>query len=136
MALLVALCAFGVEPALAQAAPPAVTVPLVPENGFKLPGTATLVATAGTSPGTSVTVLINGFFIPEDSYPAGIYAGTCRAFAAGTRVALVPLSSGKSVSTLPGISLASLLAVPHVVAVHSAHDPAKTISCGRIRRIR
>jgi hypothetical protein len=133
-AFALALGALNFAPALAQSpTPAAVALSLAPENGFKLPGTVTWAATSATPAGLLVTVIIAGVFIPEDSYPAAIYAGSCEKFVPATRVALKPLLSGKSVTALDGPPLKSLLATPHVVAVASAHHPETTISCGAIR---
>jgi hypothetical protein len=122
----------GTGPALAQQPPLTLTIEMAPENGFKIPGRTTLTNTGGTTPGMQVTIVLNGFFIPENSYPAAIYAGTCAKHTPRAAFTLTPMSTGKSQTLVPGTSIEKLLAFPHVVAVASASNAQTTISCGTI----
>lgn len=47
-------------------------------SGSKVTGTVTLAKAMGLSgkPRVAVNIKLNGVFIPEDSYPAGVYAST------------------------------------------------------------
>lgn len=122
----------GAGSGFAQQPPRTLTIAMVPENGFKIPGRTTLSDTTGTSPGLQVTIVLTGFFIPENSYPAGIFAGTCAKLAPRAAFSLTPLSSGKSATLVSGTSIEKLVQFPHAIAVRSARSPATTISCGVI----
>lgn len=92
--------------AVSASPPPSVTVDLHPLHGSKISGTATIVHGPKQ---IDVSITLDGVFIPENSYPAGVYAGTCAKLGASPVYPLTPVIGGRSVT--------------HLDASRMKHDP-------------
>jgi hypothetical protein len=109
-------------------APPSVNVPLLPQHGSKISGTATLTHRSMSPPVIEVAVVLDGVFIPENRYPAGVYTGSCAKLSAEPAVELKPVVGGRSDTVVkkqppkPG---------PYVIAVFNTAE-TRTISCGAL----
>ena len=112
------------------AAEPSVTVVLKAQNNSGEDGIATL-----TQHGSTVTVTVSvedGTTTPQ---PAHVHTGTC-AKLGGVSYPLVNVVSGKSTTTLKGVTLASLQTGSFVINVHkSAADLGTYVSCGEIPKM-
>jgi hypothetical protein len=113
--------------ASAASPPPAtVVVKLEPQPGSKIAGTATITHVEAAPPVATVTIVLDGMFIPENQYPAGVYNTTCSNLGAKPEYPLTPVMSGRSETRLrphamkPG---------PYVIAVFNTAG-THAISCG------
>jgi hypothetical protein len=112
----------------AVAGPAAVKIPLLPQHGSKIGGTATLAHQSMKPLVVDVSIVLDGVFIPEASYPAGLYIGTCAKMSAAPAYELKPVVGGRSETRLrtsapkPG---------PYVIAVLKK-DGGETMSCGAL----
>ncbi len=90
---------------------------------------------SGSTPSLRVTITLDGVFIPEDRYPAGIYVGSCRDTVSGAPVyRLNPVQGGKSVTTIQGAAMLTLENPMHSIVV-TDHRPTfigRVVSCGAI----
>ena len=114
--------------ALAGTPPPSVTFPLVAQPGSKIAGSATIVHTAMDPPVVDVTIVLDGVFIPENEYPAGVYHSTCAKLAAAPEYRLKPVIGGKSTTRVKPTMMKPgpyVIAVMNTAATHS-------ISCGAL----
>lgn len=128
MLALVALLGAGVG--LAQAATPkSVTVKMNALNKSGENGTATVTQTAS---GVEVVVkLVNG---AKNAQPTHIHIGTCGKIKAAPEFGLTSLVNGTSKTTVPGVTLATLLKGHYAINVHKSSSDLKTyVSCGNIK---
>jgi hypothetical protein len=124
VALALACAAGGV--ALA-AEPATIPIALEPQNGSKIGGTASIVH--GVSPhNVVVTITLDGVFIPENRYPAGVYRGTCAALSAEPAYVLTPVMGGRSKTNL---RVKPPLPGSYALAVFNTSGK-KTMSCGML----
>jgi hypothetical protein len=117
-------------------APSTITFSMHSENGSKLEGIATI-GNAGDRRHPAVTVMLlyeNVMFIPELQYPTEIRAGKCGDVESQHAYSLNAVQSGRSSTTLKGVSLAKLLSHPYAVNVHAANAIERYVSCGEIAR--
>jgi hypothetical protein len=82
--------------AFAATPPPSFLVKLDPQHGSKIAGTATIVHGSTEPPVVDVTIVLDAVFIPENQYPAGVYAGTCGKLATAPLYRLNPVVGGRS----------------------------------------
>jgi hypothetical protein len=113
--------------AIAKQSASGVTIPLEPQHGSKIGGKATIVH--GISPNTAiVTITLDGVFIPETQYPAGIYRGACAMITPRLKpmYELTPVQGGRSTTNLKART-----PIPGKYAI-AVWDPkmTKTMSCG------
>jgi hypothetical protein len=114
----------------ALAAQPRLEVKLQPQHGSQIAGTATIVHES--PPSVTVAIVLDGVFVPENRYPAGVYAGTCATLGATPVYRLQPVASGRSTTRLqvkapkPG---------PYAIAVFRT-DGSQTMSCGELPAMR
>ncbi len=110
-----------------------VEVKLDPQHTSKIGGTATIVHGRNE---VRVTIVLDGVFIPENQYPAGVYTGACANLSATPAYKLNPVMSGRSVTLLamnrspkhkPG-------ATTYVVAVFNT-AATQTMSCGALPKM-
>ena len=94
LTLVATLAAAGT--AFAATAPPSIKVTLDPQPGSKIAGTATIVHSATEPPVVDVTIVLDGVFIPENEYPAGVYRSTCAKLASTAEYRLNPVVGGRS----------------------------------------
>ena len=112
----------------AFAATAAVKIPLLPQHGTKFGGTATLTHRSMKPVVVDVSIVLDGVFIPEASYPAGLYTGTCSKMSAEPAYELKPVVGGRSETRLrtsapkPG---------PYVIAVLKK-EGGETMVCGAL----
>lgn len=112
-----------------------VVVPLRAVGGSGVKGVATFVRADGV---TVVKVAVTG--AAGARYLPDIRSGTCANAAAMPDVPLSIVESGSAGETTIDLSLADLLAGPHVVMIHSASptvtslDAGSAVACGRILR--
>lgn len=114
--------------------PPSTTFSMHAENNSKLEGVAT-VTDAGDAkhPAVSVTLLYaNTMFIPETQYPTEIRLGHCGDVSALHAYPLNPVQSGRSSTTIKGVTFAKLTAHPYSINVHAANAIERYLSCGEI----
>ncbi|MBV8369066.1 MAG: hypothetical protein JO036_09115 [Candidatus Eremiobacteraeota bacterium] len=117
---------------IAATPPPPVKVPLLPQHGSKMSGTATLAHRMVKPPVVDVAIVLDGVFIPENRYPAGVYTGTCAKLSAEPAYELKPVVGGRSDTVVkvnppkPG---------PYVIAVLNTAG-TQTISCGALPMMR
>jgi hypothetical protein len=98
-------------------------------NGSGENGNATL---RDTPKGLVVTIHIKNAKGPQ---PAHIHKGTCAKLDPKPEEALHNVVNGMSVTTVPGITIAKLLATPHAINVHkSLTDIPTYVSCGNIAK--
>jgi hypothetical protein len=123
--------AFALALALAGGAiagPAPVKIPLQPQHGSKIGGTATLTHRSMKPLVVDVSIVLDGVFIPEASYPAGLYTGTCAKMSAAPAYELNAVVGGRSETRLrtsapkPG---------PYVIAVLKK-DGGETMTCGAL----
>jgi len=125
LALALALAVAGA----AVADTPSVKVPLLPQNGSKIGGTATITHLSVKAPAVvDVRIVLDGVFIPENRYPAGVYAGTCSKMGAEPAYELNPVVGGRSDTRL---HVSAPKPGPYVVAVFNTTE-TKTMSCGAL----
>jgi hypothetical protein len=104
----------------------AMQFPLLPQHGSKISGKATITHVSEKPLVADVVVVLNGMFIPENRYPAGIYTGTCARMSAEPVYELKPVVGGRSKSRItegnppPG---------PYVLAVLDTAEK-QTLWCG------
>ncbi|MBV8750720.1 MAG: hypothetical protein JO103_13525 [Candidatus Eremiobacteraeota bacterium] len=133
--LMLALGATGVaqspSPAPAPASSPAgpqMTIPLAPQHDSKLGGHAAFTHVSMNPLVVDVQVTLDGVFVPENSYPAGIYTGTCASMSAKPAFTLKPLVGGTS---LTRVTEPNPPRGPFAVAVFDTTG-AHTIACGEL----
>jgi len=107
---------------------PPVNVPLLPQSGSRIGGTATFTHVSMKPAVVDVRIVLDGVFIPENQYPAGIYAGTCSKMGADPAYKLNPVVGGSSDTRLRGVAPKS---GPYVVAVFKTTG-TQTMSCGAL----
>ena len=111
----------------AAAAPSTLTVNLQQQNGSGESGSATL-----TQMGSDVQVVIALDGAPATAQPMHIHTGTCSNLG-GVAYPLTSATSGKSTTTVKGVTIAQLLAKPTAINVHqSADNLGKYVACGNI----
>jgi hypothetical protein len=126
LAFAAALAVGGI--AFAASAPPNVVVKLEPQPGSKIAGTATISHVSMDPPLVDVTIVLDGVFIPENLYPAGVYNATCANLGPTPEYRLTPVMGGRSKTR---VKPTAMKPGPYVVAVF---DTAGThaISCGAL----
>ncbi len=107
---------------------PPVKVPLLPQHGSRIGGTATFTHLSMKPAVVDVRIVLDGVFIPENQYPAGIYAGTCSKLDGDPAYKLSPVIGGRSDTRLQGVAPKS---GPYVVAVFKTSG-TQTMSCGAL----
>jgi len=103
------------------------TIPLQPQHESKIGGKATIAH--GISPNTAtVTITLDGVFIPETEYPAGIYRGACATITPRLKplYELTPVQGGRSTTNLKA---RTPIAGEYAIAVWNP-KMTKTMSCG------
>lgn len=114
----------------ASAADPTATVTLKAQNGSGEDGTATLAQS-----GADLTVTISIPSGPTTPQPAHIHMGSC-ATLGGVKYPLTNVVSGKSTTTLKGLTLASVQTGGFAINVHkSTSDLGTYVSCGDIPKM-
>jgi hypothetical protein len=113
---------------VAATPPPPVTVPLLPQHGSKISGTATLAHRLVKPPVVDVAIVLDGVFIPENRYPAGVYTGSCAKPSAEPAFELKPVVGGRSDTV---VKLDRPKPGPYVIAVFNTGG-TQTISCGAV----
>ena len=113
--------------AIAKQSSSGVTILLEPQHGSKIGGKGTIVH--GISPNTAIaTITLDGVFIPETQYPAGIYRGACAMITPSLKpmYELTPVQGGRSTTNLKA---RTPISGKYAIAVW---DPkmTKTMSCG------
>lgn len=126
-----AILAIGIsQSGLAKAADQTATITMKAQNGSGEDGTATL-----TQSGADLTVTISIPSGPTTPQPAHIHTGSC-ADLGGVKYPLTNVVSGKSTTTLKGVSLASVQTGGFAINVHkSASDLGTYVSCGDIPKM-
>ena len=114
--------------AFAASPPPAIVVNLEPQPGSKLAGTATISHVSMDPPVIDVTIVLDGMFIPENLYPAGIYRATCATLGPTPEYRLTPVMGGRSKTSLKPTTIEP---GPYVVAVFNTAG-THAISCGAL----
>jgi hypothetical protein len=105
------------------------TIPMKALNGSTESGTASL---SDSAKGLVVTIHIKNAKGPQ---PAHIHKGSCAKLDPKPEEALHNVVNGMSVTTLPGLTIAKLLATPHAINVHkSLTDIPTYVSCGDIAK--
>jgi hypothetical protein len=107
--------------------------PMSPRNGSKLSGQVTLAHAEGPAgeAAVSVSIKLDGVFIPEAAYPAGIYGGSCTdSVTHAPKWKLNEVKTGESTTVLFGQTLQSLEASLYCVSVQSETSPTEVICCG------
>ena len=127
-ALAVAAMLVAAEAAVASTAPPSVTFPLAAQPGSKIAGSATIVHTAMDPPVVDVTIVLDGVFIPENEYPAGVYHSTCANLATTPEYRLKPVIGGRSTTR---VKPTTMKPGPYVIAVMNT-TATHAISCGAL----
>jgi len=107
---------------------PSVKVPLLPQPPSRIGGTATITHLSKQPMVVDVRIVLDGVFIPENAYPAGIYAGTCSTMAAEPAYKLNPVMGGSSDTRL---QVAAPKHGPYVVAVFNTKG-TQTTACGAL----
>ena len=114
----------------ASAADQTATITMKAQNGSGEDGTATL-----TQAGADLTVTISIPSGPTTPQPAHIHMGSC-ANLGGVKYPLTNVVSGKSTTTLKGVTLASVQTGGFAINVHkSASDLGTYVSCGDIPKM-
>lgn len=127
-ALTFAVALVGGGIAFAASPPPAIVVKLEPQPGSKLAGTATIFHVSMDPPVVVVTIALDGMFIPENSYPAGVYRATCATLGPTPEYRLTPVMGGRSKTRLTPTTMKP---GPYVVAVFNTAG-THAISCGAL----
>jgi hypothetical protein len=120
------LAAVGI--AFAATPPPSVVVKLDPAPGSKIAGTATITHAAMEPPVVDVTIVLDGVFIPENEYPAGVYHSTCAKVTNTPEYRLKPVIGGKSTTR---VKPSPMKPGPYVIAVFNTAG-THAISCGAL----
>jgi hypothetical protein len=111
---------------------PLVKVALLPQHGSRIGGTAAITHLSVKPAVVDVRIVLDGVFIPENEYPAGIYAGTCSKMGADPAYQLNPVVGGSSDTRLRGVAPKS---GSYVVAVFNTMG-TQTMSCGALPRMK
>jgi hypothetical protein len=114
--------------AFAATPPPSVVVKLDPQNGSKIAGNATITHVAMEPPVVDVTIVLDGVFIPENEYPAGVYRGTCAKMGTTPEYRLKPVIGGRSNTR---VKPTAMKPGPYLVAVFNTAG-THTMSCGAL----
>lgn len=114
--------------AVAASPPPNVVVKLEPQAGSKIAGTATIAHLAADPPVVSVTIVLDGMFIPENEYPAGVYNSTCSNLGPRPEYRLNPVISGRSETR---VKPTTMKPGPYVIAVFNTAG-THAMSCGAL----
>jgi len=126
-ALLLAVCALLAFSGSAAAA--AITIPIDPQNGSGISGTATLTDLGNGQ--TRVDISVTGFQGGTPS-PAHIHLGTCATLNPAVLYPLTDVVNGTSTTTV-NVTTATLLAQPHAINIHkSAQEATVYVGCGTI----
>lgn len=108
----------------------ALVVPLKAQNGSGEGGTATL-----RQVGKNLLVTLHVTGSGEKKQPAHIHLGTCSKLDPAPKYPLTTIEDGKSVTTIKGLSIATLANVSTAVNVHeSTTNIKKYVACGNIKR--
>ncbi len=126
LAFAAALAAAGI--AFAASPPPNVVVKLEPQPGSKIAGTATIAHVALDPPVVDVTIVLDGVFIPENQYPAGVYHATCANPGPTPEYRLTPVMGGRSKTRLKPTTMKP---GPYVIAVFNTAG-TRAMSCGAL----
>ena len=114
--------------AAAGASPAALTIKLYAQNRPGETGTATFEQVSG-----GVTIVVRMAGGQNGSQPIHIHTGTCATPSLGPKYALANIVHGSSTTTIPGVTLADLLAGQYVIDVHeSSADLTKYVACAAI----
>jgi hypothetical protein len=127
---LAASAGLGASPA--SAASPALAhfeLKLRPQHGSGIAGTATIVHAPSPPGNVTVTIVLDGVFVPENRYPAGVYGGTCAKLPASPAYRLAPVVGGRSTTRLRGVK--PPVSGPYAIAVFRT-DGSQTMSCGEL----
>ncbi len=107
-----------------------ITVPLKEQNGSGESGTATL-----RQMGKNVVVTVSLAGAGVTPQPAHIHNGTCSKLNPAPKYPLTPVTGGKSVTTVKGVTLSELAATSMAINVHaSATNIKKYVACGNVKR--
>jgi hypothetical protein len=117
---------------VAVADAPSVKVPLLPQHGSRIGGTAAITHLSVKPAVVDVLIVLDGVFIPENQYPAGIYVGTCSKMGTDPAYKLNPVVGGGSDTRLRGVAPKS---GSYVVAVFNTMG-TQTMSCGALPRMK
>jgi len=124
---LAALALVSLGPIATGAATTTATIKLNAQNGSGENGSATL-----TDGNGGVTVVISLTGAPASAQPAHIHDGTC-ADLKGVAYALKDVVNGSSTTSVPGTTVAALMAKPYAINVHeSAANLGKYVACGEL----
>jgi len=118
----------GAGVALAASPPPAVVVKLDPQPGSKIPGKATITHVSMDPPVVEVKIVLDGVFIPENQYPAGVYHATCASPGPAPEYKLTPVMGGTSTTR---VKPNAMLPGTYVIAVFDTKG-THPISCGAL----
>jgi len=107
----------------------ALHVRLRPQNGSGETGSAVL-----TQVGSGVRVMLTVNHAPATvPQPAHIHMGSCATLNPAPEYPLKPVVGGTSLTTIPGVKLASLIKSPHAINVHKSAKALKTyVACGNV----
>lgn len=104
-------------------------------NDSKVDGSAEisqLVVIPENPPAISVTIRLNGIFIPEDKWPSDIHVGSCAHVNPKIAYPLHPVVEGKSETRIQILTVAHFKRAPgYSIEVHNPKD-TKVVSCGSI----
>jgi len=126
LALVATLAVAGA--AFAVTAPPSIQVTLDPQPGSKIAGKATITHLATEPPAVEVTIVLDGVFIPENEYPAGVYHSTCAKVTNAPEYRLKPVIGGRSTTR---VSPSPMKPGPYVIAVFNTAG-THAMSCGAL----
>ena len=126
LVLVPVLAAGGI--ALAGTPPPSVQIHLAAQPGSKITGTATIAHVSMDPPVVDVGIVLDGVFIPENAYPAGVYRGTCAKVRPAPDYRLKPVIGGRSQTR---VKPTVMKPGPYVVAVFDTSG-TRSISCGAL----
>jgi hypothetical protein len=126
LALVASLAVAGT--AFAATPPPSVKITLDPQPGSKIAGTATIAHVAMEPPVVEVTIVLDGVFIPENEYPAGVYHSTCAKVVNAPEYRLKPVIGGTSTTR---VKPSPMKPGPYVIAVFNTAG-TRAISCGAL----
>jgi hypothetical protein len=126
LAFAATLAAVGI--AFAASPPPNVVVKLEPQPGSKIAGSATISHVSMDPPVVDVTIVLDGMFIPENMYPAGVYRATCATLGPTPEYRLTPVMGGRSETR---VKPTKMKPGPYAVAVFNTAG-THAISCGAL----
>jgi hypothetical protein len=126
LALAATLAAAGT--AFAATPPPSVKITLDAQPGSKIAGTATITHVAMEPPVVDVAIVLDGVFIPENEYPAGVYRGTCGKLGTTPAYRLKPVIGGSSKTR---VKPTTMKPGPYAIAVFNTAG-THTMSCGEL----